>query len=83
MATVNNNVLNYDKQIKYKGQAYLDKNIMPVESYAKLPKTTLVFDGAEIVVLKDEKHQNKETRYIKQGRNWVLKNTVINGDDVE
>lgn len=82
MEIKNNNVLQYDKQIKVNQAAYLDANIMPVLHKKNLP-LAYTFNGEEIVVLEDEDFDNQTTRYMKKGNEWVIKNTIITGDDVE
>ena len=73
------NTLSFDKQIQYNGNGYLDKNIMPVGTYAELNNIPFAncFKGLEVVVLQDENYDNETTRYIYNGTKWVIKNPTI------
>ena len=81
-----NNTLDFDKQIKFTGKAYLDPKLMPVETKAELLKITMAtdaFEGMEIVVLSDEEHDGAMTKYRFDGEKWNIVSPIITGDDVE
>ena len=83
----NNNKISYDKQIEFKGKAYLDSKAMPVEKKSGLNSLTQgnnkAFDGMEKVVLHDETQGNKMTKYVYTNNAWELVSPTISGDDVE
>ena len=80
------NTLEFDKQIKFTGKAYLDPKLMPVETKAELLEITMAtdaFEGMEIVVLSDEEHDGAMTKYRFDGEKWNIVSQTITGDDVE
>jgi len=81
-----NNTLDYDKQIRFTGKAYLDPKATPVETKAELEQITMATDafvGMERVVLSDENYDGAMTKYCFDGEKWVIISPIITGDDVE
>lgn len=81
-----NNTLEFDKQIKFTGKAYLDPKLMPVQTKADLLEITMAtdaFEGMELVVLSDEDYDGAMTKYRFNGEKWVIVSPIITGDDVE
>lgn len=81
------NTINYDKQILFNGNGYLDKSIEPKNTFSELQDINLatLFEGFEVVVLQDENYDNETTRYIWKGaeKGWVLKNPIIEYNDIK
>ena len=81
-----NNTLDYDKQIRFTGKAYLDPKATPVETKSELDQITMAteaFVGMERVVLSDENYDGAMTKYRFDGEKWVIISPIITGDDVE
>ena len=55
-------ILNWDKQIEYSGEAYIDPRQMPVDKIEDL-NDVKAFDGMSVTVINDETN-NEPTRYI-------------------
>ena len=75
-----NNTLEFDKQIKFTGKAYLDPKLMPVQTKADLLEITMAtdaFEGMELVVLSDEDYDGAMTKYRFNGEKWVIVSPII------
>ena len=60
---MNENTINYDKQVSFEGNAYLDPKHMPVATYADLSELSRseIFEGMTVKVLSDENVDNETT----------------------
>ena len=82
----NINTINFDKQLNFTGAAYLDKKMMPLETYADIKKLELTecFPGMQITKLSDENYNGETTHYVLLDDmiTWKLADLLIINEDI-